>query len=207
LKPTTHAVLTLARHTRAAAQLQKSKVPGVKLGVKLGEKPPKDPKPPKLPMPGDYVRVQRPGMHDAPTLGRAVSSGKHGVMIEDPHGRKIKVRHEHILEHHAAPTGKERAEFANSLSAAGVPVSLTDRFMQLDHTGTAKRRPDLSQLAMLETLTTQYGVPIDMERVQGGATFDDAQELLGRFVDDPEGRIVPSGREPGSYDDPDEQDD
>jgi len=202
MKPGTNAraVLAVARHTT------KAKTPG-KAGPKLGVDIAKQPKQPKLPAPGDYVRVMRPGMHDVPTLARAVSSGRHGVTVADANGRNIKVRHEHILEHQAAPTGKERAEFASALSAAGVPVSAADRFLKLDHTGTAKRRAGLDQLALMEHLTTQFGVPIDLARVQSDATFDDAQELLSQYVDDPEGRIVPSGREPGSFEDIDDLED
>jgi hypothetical protein len=197
------AFLTLARHRTAAAGMVKAHTARPKVAVNVAKQP-KPPKPPKQPNPGDYVRVQRPGMHDAPTLARALSSGRHGVTVADSNGRRVKVRHEHVLEHQSAPTGKERAEFASSLHAAGVPVSLADRFMLLDHTGTPARRAGLDQLALLEHLTTQFGVPIDMARVQSDATFDDAQALLSQFVDDPEGRIVPSMREAGSRDDPDE---
>jgi hypothetical protein len=203
---TTHAILTLARHAAAARNLAKSAGVHQKVAVKLAKLQKPEPQP-KLPKPGDYVRVQRPGMHDAPTLARAVSSGRHGVTVSDADGRKIKVRHEHVIEHQSAPTGKERAEFASSLNAAGVPTSVADRFLLLDHTGTAKRRAGLDQLALMEHLTTQFGVPIDIGRVQSDATYDDAQELLERYIDDPEGRVVPSNREKGSMDDPDDTDD
>lgn len=201
---TTHAILALARHARAARALEKSAAhAGPKVAVKLAKQPPT----PQHSKPGDYVRVQRPEMHDQPTLARVLSSGKHGVTVSDAAGQRIKVRHEHVTERQSAPSGKVRAEFASALSAAGVPMSIEDRFLQLDHTGAAKRRAGLDQLALMEHLTTQFGVPIDTDRVQSDATYDDAQELLAMYVDDPEGRIVPSLRERGSMDDPDEADD
>ncbi len=199
-------VIGLARFRAAAARLQKGQAAAVPPQPKVTVNPtkqPKQPQAPNMPAPGDYVRVMRPGMHKEPILARTLAAGRHGVTVADGEGRKLKVRHEHVAERYPRPTPKERAEFNRQLAAMGVPIGLEDRFLKLDADGKATRRPSIDQLAMLETLTTQYGIPVDMEAVQTDASFDQAQELLGRYVDDPEGRVVPSRRERGSIDDPD----
>lgn len=196
----TRATLTLARH-RAALRKSDSAAPK-KIAINLNRKP--NPlglkEAPKLPNQvaagGDYVRVMRPGLHQEPVLARTVASGKHGITAIDNTGRQIKVRHEHVVERYAVPAPSERGTFASALAAQGVPVSLDERFLKLDASGQARRRPSLDQLALLEVLSTQYGVPIDMERTQNDASFDDAQALLARYVSDPEGRIVPADPDP-----------
>lgn len=139
--------------------------------------------------PGGYVRVQRPDMHAAPILARCISVGKDGIMIHDDRGTRVKVRHAHVLEAHATPTGQERAGFARALAAQGVPVGLEEQFLQLDAAGRPRRRPTASQLQLLEALT-QHGTPIDLEGVRAGATYEDALALLRRYVTDPAGRVT-----------------
>lgn len=136
------------------------------------------------PRPGDYLRVQRPGLHQAPILAKLVGSGQHGVTVEDQTGKQIRVRHEHVLEHHPQPAPKERAGFARALHAQGVPMPVQERFLKLDAHGIAARRPTAEQLANVEQLTA-YGIPLDVAAITEDASYEDVRALLAQYIDDP----------------------
>lgn len=181
-------IIALAKFRTRAGELRKSGAPGVRVGVKkrplTAERKAKQPQA----QPGAFVRVQRADIHSQPTLARVLSHGEHGITAMDATGRRVKVRHEHVVEKSARPTARERAEFATQLGSTGIPVSLEDRFLNLDPQGQPARRPSLSQLELLQEIA-RHGVPIDMARVGEHATFDEAEALLERYVTDPTGTI------------------
>lgn len=153
-----------------------------------------DPKKASTPQPskdlqiGDYLRVQRPGLHQEKILARLLAVGKDGVTVADQRGQKVRVRHDHIVERHAQPSGAERAAFARALHSQGVPVPLEDRFLRLDPQGRPARRVSTSQIALMERLAS-YGIPVDVARIREEATYAEAEELLSDYVTDPDGRI------------------
>lgn len=180
-------LINLARHSSRADRLQKS---GPAAQVARLTVDPKRPRPTKqvYAKPGGFVRVHRPGVHEQPTLARLLSVGNHGITVADDQGRPLRVRHEHVTEGHAAPSGRERAAFAAALNAQGIPVPLPERFLQLNHAGHAPRRATRSQLELMSALTA-HGVPYDLGAIQEGATFEDAEQLLGMYITDPDGKI------------------
>lgn len=139
--------------------------------------------------PGNYARVQRPGMHQQPVLARVVGAGQHGITVLDDSGQKVRVRHEHVIEAHSQPSTNERAQFARQLASSGVPIGLDQQFLKLDPHGRPRRRPTVSQLGMLEALT-DHGVPLDLDGIRESASYDDAQALIDRFVNDPAGVVA-----------------
>jgi len=176
-------VIALARFRSARDRLRKSAAQPAALTV--------DPKAaPKAqgPQPGAFVRVQRPNVHPQPTLARLLSSGKDGVLVMDAQGRAVKVRHTHVVDRVARPTARERATFASETAAMGIPQSLEDRFLSLDPQGQPARRPTAAQLGLLQELTA-HGIPVDLARIGTDATYDDAEDLLARYVTDPEEKI------------------
>lgn len=185
----TRTMINLARHERRAEQLAKGQAAPSKPPARLTI----DPKKPKRPRPtytpaGGYVRVQRPGLHEQPALARLLSVGKHGITVADDQGRPMRVRHEHVLEGHAAPSGQERALFAGALASQGIPVPLEERFLKQDHVGSTPRRPTASQLALMEAVTA-HGVPYDVPTIAEHATWEEAERLISMFVSDPKGEI------------------
>lgn len=184
----TRRMISLARIARRAELLQKSR--GGKAAGRLAVDSTRKPrKAPVYPDPGGYVRVQRPNLHEQPMLARLLSVGRHGITVADANGRSVRVRHEHVLERHAAPTGRERAGFSQALAAQGIPVPLAERFLKTDSQGRAVRRPTSSQLALLQAIGEGHGVPVDLAAVQEGATYDEAEAILGMFITDPTGKI------------------
>lgn len=183
MSASTRAIIHIAR-IRNGEQLHKSAGKVSKSLVLDPKAKPKIPDAAGQPKPGDYMRVQRPGMHAAPILAKLVGSGRHGVTVEDQTGKQIRVRHEHVLEHHPQPAPKERAGFVRALHAQGVPMPVQERFLKIDAHGVAARRPSAEQLANLEQLTA-FGIPIDMEAVSEDASYDDVQQLLANYIDDP----------------------
>ncbi len=184
-------VLAVAAAQRHVDQFRKRQAEGrgkPKPNPKLGIDPKKRTSKHQI-KPGAFVRVQRPDLHQAPTLTRLICMGKDGVRVCDDQGRAINIRHDHIVEHVPGVTGKERAAFALSVAGRGVPLSLEDRFFHQSHDGQAPRRATVHQLSLLDHLT-QHGIPVDMSRVREGASYDDAQAILRRFVNDPDGRII-----------------
>lgn len=182
----TKEILTLARFHQSRENLRKSSKPAAQLTLAKDAKP--QPKPASS-MPGDLVRVQRPGMHQAPIVASLVSTGRHGIVARDSSGRHIKVRHEHVVDMRPMTTARDRAEYASELAAAGVEVPIEARFLKLSPKGSADRRSTESQRALMEVLASSHGVPLDMERISEHASYDEAEELLARYVTDDAGRI------------------
>lgn len=143
--------------------------------------------------PGGFVRVQRPDQHAEPILARLVAVGEHGITATTERGHRLRVRHAHVVEPNALPSGRERAQFAASLADAGVPVPLDEQYLHLNAEGKALRRATQSQIALMQALTG-HGVPYNLEAITA-ASYDDAEALIGQYVTDPAGKIGGSLRE------------
>lgn len=131
------------------------------------------------PIVGGWGQGKRPDQKAA-IHGQIMAVGKDGVVLRDDKGRRIRVRHEHLMNHAAPLTDKEWPKAAKALADAGEKVDPVSRFMKKP----GRARLDAKAKRQLNTLGKKFK-ELDVKRVLKEASVDEVNALIGHYKKQP----------------------